>query len=124
NATGMTGDGTALPDAVVDSDNQPTTITVDFGSTGEWGAGVGIDSPLQRMLNGLICTANTPGTPAHITFGNVPAGNHAVIVYLVGIPLQFQDGDYWSGIRSEEHTSELQSRVDIVCRLLLEKKKK
>src|SRR5438105_7773904 len=25
--------------------------------------------------------------------------------------------------RSEEHTSELQSRVDIVCRLLLEKKK-
>src|SRR2546421_8344199 len=26
-------------------------------------------------------------------------------------------------IRSEEHTSELQSRSDIVCRLLLEKKK-
>src|SRR5438105_9643269 len=25
--------------------------------------------------------------------------------------------------RSEEHTSELQSRVDLVCRLLLEKKK-
>src|SRR5207247_11303350 len=27
------------------------------------------------------------------------------------------------GHRSEEHTSELQSRVDLVCRLLLEKKK-
>ena len=27
------------------------------------------------------------------------------------------------GIRSEEHTSELQSRSDLVCRLLLEKKK-
>src|SRR5206468_6388371 len=27
-------------------------------------------------------------------------------------------------IRSEEHTSELQSRSDLVCRLLLEKKKK
>src|SRR5207247_8739619 len=26
-------------------------------------------------------------------------------------------------LRSEEHTSELQSRVDVVCRLLLEKKK-
>ena len=26
--------------------------------------------------------------------------------------------------RSEEHTSELQSRFDLVCRLLLEKKKK
>src|SRR2546421_12457508 len=29
-----------------------------------------------------------------------------------------------SGERSEEHTSELQSRSDLVCRLLLEKKKK
>src|SRR5207249_12189292 len=28
------------------------------------------------------------------------------------------------GARSEEHTSELQSRFDLVCRLLLEKKKK
>src|SRR2546429_5583942 len=28
-----------------------------------------------------------------------------------------------SGIRSEEHTSELQSRLHLVCRLLLEKKK-
>src|SRR5207247_6652485 len=27
-------------------------------------------------------------------------------------------------VRSEEHTSELQSRVDLVCRLLLEKKNK
>src|SRR5437868_12728163 len=27
------------------------------------------------------------------------------------------------GLRSEEHTSELQSRFDLVCRLLLEKKK-
>src|SRR2546422_3003564 len=29
-----------------------------------------------------------------------------------------------SGTRSEEHTSELQSRLHLVCRLLLEKKKK
>src|SRR2546429_1063335 len=29
-----------------------------------------------------------------------------------------------SSIRSEEHTSELQSRLHLVCRLLLEKKKK
>src|SRR5437868_12874338 len=29
-----------------------------------------------------------------------------------------------SAQRSEEHTSELQSRFDLVCRLLLEKKKK
>src|SRR5947207_11236959 len=30
----------------------------------------------------------------------------------------------WSTPRSEEHTSELQSHSDLVCRLLLEKKKK
>src|SRR2546421_11868253 len=30
----------------------------------------------------------------------------------------------WRHLRSEEHTSELQSRSDLVCRLLLEKKKK
>src|SRR5204863_6216863 len=33
------------------------------------------------------------------------------------------DGTYHVGRRSEEHTSELQSRRDLVCRLLLEKKK-
>src|SRR6266849_4657211 len=33
------------------------------------------------------------------------------------------NGDFHD-VRSEEHTSELQSRVDLVCRLLLEKKKK
>src|SRR6266536_502118 len=42
-------------------------------------------------------------------------GEHrAVLVY------QIASYGYWQ--RSEEHTSELQSRVDLVCRLLLEKK--
>ena len=36
---------------------------------------------------------------------------------VVGVPLLTRE-------RSEEHTSELQSRFDLVCRLLLEKKKK
>src|SRR5690349_23468667 len=31
--------------------------------------------------------------------------------------------NHWRLARSEEHTSELQSRRDLVCRLLLEKKK-
>src|SRR2546429_578865 len=34
------------------------------------------------------------------------------------------NGKQWDGNRSEEHTSELQSRLHLVCRLLLEKKKK
>src|SRR5690606_40057966 len=32
--------------------------------------------------------------------------------------------DFWIRYRSEEHTSELQSRENLVCRLLLEKKKR
>src|SRR5437868_12660537 len=34
------------------------------------------------------------------------------------------DGEQPPLLRSEEHTSELQSRFDLVCRLLLEKKNK
>src|SRR5690349_23728560 len=37
--------------------------------------------------------------------------------------LAYHDTEWGRGSRSEEHTSELQSRRDLVCRLLLEKKK-
>ena len=36
----------------------------------------------------------------------------------------FPRGEAFGLARSEEHTSELQSRFDLVCRLLLEKKKR
>src|SRR5438874_9098658 len=41
---------------------------------------------------------------------------------VVELPILADVGRFW--LRSEEHTSELQSRRDLVCRLLLEKKKK
>src|SRR5690606_41122831 len=41
------------------------------------------------------------------------------------LPMQFSFNHRSSaGVRSEEHTSELQSRENLVCRLLLEKKNK
>src|SRR5437867_9857397 len=40
----------------------------------------------------------------------------------VGIDIP-NDGEFGMSMRSEEHTSELQSPYDLVCRLLLEKKK-
>src|SRR5699024_12430119 len=52
------------------------------------------------------------GTDGHIQF-------RMVCQDMIGILSLF---DQWG--RSEEHTSELQSRFDLVCRLLLEKKKK
>src|SRR5437588_9421985 len=39
-------------------------------------------------------------------------------------PKEVASGEFVIGVRSEEHTSELQSHSDLVCRLLLEKKKK
>src|SRR5699024_11540034 len=39
----------------------------------------------------------------------------------LGQAMRSIDEDVWIKQRSEEHTSELQSRFDLVCRLLLEK---
>src|SRR5204862_1315222 len=44
----------------------------------------------------------------------------SLVVIPVGRALLYSEAIY---LRSEEHTSELQSRRDLVCRLLLEKKK-
>src|SRR3989449_374253 len=42
----------------------------------------------------------------------------------LGIPATVRARMFADSVRSEEHTSELQSRLHLVCRLLLEKKKK
>src|SRR5207247_10824949 len=56
----------------------------------------------------------------HITrarlFGEMKISEQSPLIYLVAPTLRFHPS------RSEEHTSELQSRVDLVCRLLLENK--
>src|SRR5947209_15051552 len=49
----------------------------------------------------------------------------ARLIAITGNPQSAPDQrDYIQQLRSEEHTSELQSRQYLVCRLLLEKKKK
>src|SRR2546422_4646221 len=50
-----------------------------------------------------------------------PVGSRAVWLLLA---VQIAVLAPMAGFRSEEHTSELQSRLHLVCRLLLEKKKK
>src|SRR5687768_17844078 len=54
-------------------------------------------------------------------FARVTAQGKAIGVSNGATVLQARRGDI---ARSEEHTSELQSRLHLVCRLLLEKKKK
>ena len=46
------------------------------------------------------------------------------LVPFINVPQYDYDDDNSPTPRSEEHTSELQSRLHLVCRLLLEKKKK
>src|SRR5690606_40098147 len=88
------------------------------------------NTQLTRLLlaechaTGQVATRNNT---AH-AFHNVKiAADHALV---------FAEGDHFrhvrihgiqplhNAVRSEEHTSELQSRENLVCRLLLEKKKK
>src|SRR2546429_5879435 len=55
---------------------------------------------------------------------NGPYLRDHVALHLAGEPLDLSHGNFHGLVdRSEEHTSELQSRLHLVCRLLLEKKK-
>src|SRR5688572_32387698 len=48
----------------------------------------------------------------------IPSGLSDLLPGVTPVPIRCM------GVRSEEHTSELQSQSNLVCRLLLEKKKK
>src|SRR5690349_23997575 len=50
--------------------------------------------------------------------------NLNIPIFMAELKGILDDPALMSQMRSEEHTSELQSRRDLVCRLLLEKKKK
>src|SRR3712207_8426602 len=66
---------------------------------------VGANSPIILTTSQMLTT----GVDA-------PACKNVVLARVVGSMIEFKQ------IRSEEHTSELQSRQYLVCRLLLEKK--
>src|SRR2546427_8342468 len=89
--------------------------------------GVDIDEEKVAMVNGGASPVVEPGLSAlmgevvatrqlRATISTPEAVRNATIGQIcVGTP---------GGPRSEEHTSELQSQSNLVCRLLLEKKKK
>src|SRR5207249_3263595 len=83
---------------------------------------------------GLLRSSNSGATWAPVLTGCVTdvvqdpstaSTLYAAVAYSSnnGIYKSTDGGAHWQ-TRSEEHTSELQSRFDLVCRLLLEKKKK
>src|SRR5260370_2547319 len=79
----------------------------------------------QGFLN-LLRTAVNPGRFGYFRevllkqVGVDPVGKQALDVGCGGGLLA---EEYLAEVRSEEHTSELQSHLNLVCRLLLEKKK-
>src|SRR5699024_11994507 len=66
-------------------------------------AGEKINLDLSPIVNNVGTSVNSQLAQYGLSTSMLPAGSS-------------------SAIRSEEHTSELQSRFDLVCRLLLEKK--
>src|SRR5207253_4746053 len=82
--------------------------------------------------SGLLAPAGQPGIAVRaVAHERQPVGNRRrrdtellphrqLVAQLARAPIELDD----AVARSEEHTSELQSRGHLVCRLLLEKKKK
>src|SRR5690625_6982489 len=96
--------------------------------------------PLSERVIGLIADYLSVGIDPErspiFTHSAVPALNQLMLPFLslvtdselrrnptVKAEFEASGGRPMSGLRSEEHTSELQSRGHLVCRLLLEKKK-
>src|SRR5690554_7483368 len=87
------------------------------------------DKPFDRVVSGINTHANLgddiiySGTVAAATEGR-HLGLPAIAVSLVNNGhFHYETAARAVRLRSEEHTSELQSRPHLVCRLLLEKKK-
>src|SRR5690625_5707357 len=77
----------------------------------------------MKMINETKKIFSEPDLSVAATCVRLPVvTSHAESVYVevdkAGVTVE----DVWEVLRSEEHTSELQSRGHLVCRLLLEKK--
>src|SRR5690606_40894421 len=85
-----------------------------------------VDLPHYSEVIGIDLAGRTGGAVslavgmAHI-FNKIPFMDE-LLAYWYNFAIMFEAVFILTAIRSEEHTSELQSRENLVCRLLLEKK--
>src|SRR2546429_6690918 len=83
-----------------------------------------IRRPPRSTLFPYTTLFRSPVAIASMTFGNSSLGPSHEIIIGSAVPwFSVPSPVVASTPRSEEHTSELQSRLHLVCRLLLEKKK-
>src|SRR5690625_5496396 len=81
---------------------------------------------VYAMLNGTMSQVNKALFQGANEAVTLTIGLISVLVFWLGIMRIAEKAgilQFFSALRSEEHTSELQSRGHLVCRLLLEKKK-
>src|SRR5207247_3663098 len=90
-------------------------------TVGQWAIAVGrtYDQPLPNVSVGVLSATGRIWSTAVQTDAKISPANYGGPL----IDIQGRVLGILVPLRSEEHTSELQSRVDLVCRLLLEKKK-
>src|SRR5207249_7438025 len=86
----------------------------------------GRSSPVMRRKSVVLPAPFGPMIPTMAPRGreNVSPSKRSLSPYALRSFVASTTTSPSRGPRSEEHTSELQSRFDLVCRLLLEKKKK
>src|SRR3989442_6131116 len=87
-----------------------------YALTGLW-----IQPALPCWIDSLLLASDHDSTSGSMQSRNIFL--YHSIVWAVAGELMFRDCMEPEVLRSEEHTSELQSRPHLVCRLLLEKKK-
>src|SRR5207248_1702055 len=98
-----------------------------FGQSGPYKDKKGYDTVFQAMGGIMSLTGERGGGPVKpgLPVADLTSGLWVAMAILAALAGRHRTG---SGchidFRSEEHTSELQSPYDLVCRLLLEKKKK
>src|SRR5690349_23473640 len=137
-----------LVDARIEAGSEPGDVVADLFGRGGWVARAAIDrnrrgfslesSPLSRLLAEVVLR---PPDLRHLdaafsTLSASPQGETSLRLFIAdlfatkcvscGRTIAADELDWREGQlekRSEEHTSELQSRRELVCRLLLEKKK-
>src|SRR5690606_40602726 len=116
-----------LPAACPDRHSFPTRRSSDLG--------MARSPPMALNSRNMLITTQTAKVPSHNArdlplacwalprLTAKPVSNSPPMISMIQLMLMCYPCADEKSVRSEEHTSELQSRENLVCRLLLEKKK-